>query len=94
MASRKESPSPYGTWESSITAKSVASGSHVFELKLHGDDVYFVEVRPLEEKARYSIMKVEDQAAGLQLKSFRLRSTRGQLFTNTVEAGFFSPVIG
>jgi dienelactone hydrolase len=30
----------------------------VFELKLHGDDVYFVEVRPLEEKARYSIMKV------------------------------------
>jgi len=58
MSSVGKSVSPYGTWESSITAKSVASGNHVFELKLHDGDVYFVEVRPLEENARYSIMKV------------------------------------
>ncbi len=50
---------PYGSWESPVTAKSVGSGNHVFELQLYGEDVYFAEVRPLEEKARYSIMKVK-----------------------------------
>ncbi len=48
---------PCGTWESSVTAKSIGSGNHVFELQLHSEDVYFVEVRP-REKARYSVMKL------------------------------------
>jgi len=49
---------PYGTWESPISARSVGSGNHVFELALYNDDLYFVEVRPLEEMARYSVMKL------------------------------------
>src|SRR5271166_5638113 len=58
MSSKEKIVRPYGTWDSSICAQSIASGNHVFELKLYSDDVYFVEIRPREEKARYSIMKV------------------------------------
>jgi len=54
---------PYGSWSSPISAKSVGSGAHVYELKLLGDQVYFVEVRPREANARYSLMKVGTKGA-------------------------------
>lgn len=55
---------PFGTWGSPISAALVGSGNHVFELKLDGDDVYFVEVRPKEAKARYSLMRVKARGGG------------------------------
>lgn len=77
-SSSKKKVEPYGSWESSVSARSVGSGDHVFELNLEGDDVYLVEVRPREPKARYSIMKVKatgGQASELIGAPFNARST-------------------
>ncbi len=40
---------PYGTWISPITAEQIASGAMVLgEVHLHGDDIYWLEMRPTE----------------------------------------------
>jgi len=70
--------SPYGTWESSVTAASVGSGNHVFELKLLDDEVYFVEVRPKEAKARYALERVKvdgGEPSEVVHSPFNVRST-------------------
>lgn len=69
---------PYGTWKSPVSARSVSSGNHVFELNLYGEDLYFVEVRPREEHARYSVMRIKGAsgtAAELTPAPFNARTT-------------------
>lgn len=48
---------PYGTWSSPISAEAaVASSIRVMEIRLDGDDTYWIESRP-EEKGRSVIVK-------------------------------------
>lgn len=55
MTTRRESP--YGTWESPISAADVAAGARGFEqVALDGDAIWWIETRP-EEKGRSVVMR-------------------------------------
>ncbi|MGD2147843.1 MAG: S9 family peptidase [Anaerolineae bacterium] len=48
---------PYGSWQSPITATLIASGTlKLLEPRLAGDDTYWIEMRP-EEEGRYVIVR-------------------------------------
>jgi dipeptidyl aminopeptidase/acylaminoacyl peptidase len=88
---------PYGTWKSPISAASVGSGNHVFELKLDSDEVFFVEVRPMEVRARYSLMKIQSSGGDpieITDPPYNVRTTvheyGGGAFVLSDEAVYFS----
>jgi hypothetical protein len=48
---------PYGTWASPITAPQIATGvMGLGEIQLHGDEVYWLEMRPTEG-GRYAVVR-------------------------------------
>jgi hypothetical protein len=50
-------PAPYGSWRTPITAELVASDSvNLYTLQVSGEDVFWVEMRPLED-GRYVIVR-------------------------------------
>ena len=52
-----KTPAPYGSWRTPITAELVASDSvNLYTLQVSGEDVFWVEMRPLEE-GRYVIVR-------------------------------------
>ena len=49
--------SPYGSWESPITAELITrAGLRLAEVRVDGDDIYWLEGRP-EEAGRYVIVR-------------------------------------
>ena len=46
----------YGSWRSPITSDLAASGTHLMEIMLDGDDVYWRELRPTE-RGRHVVMR-------------------------------------
>ena len=52
-----KTPAPYGSWRTPVTAELVASDSvNLYTLQVSGDDVFWVEMRPLED-GRYVIVR-------------------------------------
>lgn len=57
MAASQVTESPYGTWRSPITSELIVSGIIALgEVRLEGDDIYWIEQRPLEN-GRYVIVR-------------------------------------
>jgi hypothetical protein len=55
--SHAKTPAPYGSWRTPVTAELVASDSvNLYTLQVSGDDVFWVEMRPLED-GRYVIVR-------------------------------------
>ncbi len=54
MSDRKVAP--YGSWKSPIAADIAASVTQLTEILLHGDEIYWRELRP-EQQGRFTIMK-------------------------------------
>lgn len=53
----KKNVSPYGSWTSPVSAKSIASGGlKLSEIRVDGDDIYWLECRP-QESGRYVIVR-------------------------------------
>ena len=47
---------PYGSWKSPITSELAGSAAQLTEVAVHGDEIYWRELRP-EEQGRFTIMK-------------------------------------
>jgi len=54
MSDRKVAP--YGSWKSPLTSDMAASATQLTEILLHGDEIYWRELRP-EQQGRFTIMK-------------------------------------
>ena len=70
MAKLRVQIAPYGSWKSPITSALIAEGSiSLPEVRLDGDDVYWLELRPKEPNVeppaeRYVIVRAKRRAAG------------------------------
>jgi dipeptidyl aminopeptidase/acylaminoacyl peptidase len=68
--------SPYGSWESPITAELITQGGlRLAEVRVDGDDIYWLEGRP-EEAGRYVIIRLAPDGTTTDINSerFNVRS--------------------
>ena len=55
---------PYGAWKSPITSSLIVAQSiSLMEVRLDGDDIYWLEGRP-QERGRYVVVRAADNGAG------------------------------
>ena len=67
---------PYGSWRSSITADSIVAGSiQLGQIALDGDDVYWVETRPVEDGRSVLVRRTPDgQTSDVTRSPFSVRT--------------------
>jgi len=61
--------SPYGSWESLITAELITRGGlRLAEVRVDGDDIYWLEINTIPGLTRTSLIPQAAEAAGISFK--------------------------